>query len=175
MTPGFNEFATNGSVWDYTDPTHPVKVGELPGIYQASGVYDPATNQMVIVGNTSNRVGDTTRGMWVSGPIDPAKPNSWINNLQRVGTVSLPGDRESQLVSLKGGGFMLVGATNGGPVQGITAATPQGLMGRHPKRWWPPTSFRPSTAPPSRARRSTPRPALRQFSFSEHLAARADL
>ncbi|WP_297826718.1 hypothetical protein [Mycobacterium sp.] len=133
VTPGFNEFATNGSVWDYTDPTHPVKVGELPGIYQASGAYDPATHQMVIIGNTSNRVGDTTRGLWVSGPIDPARPNSWVNNLQRVGTVSLPGDRESQVVALKGGGFMLVGATNSGPVQGITAATPQGLMGATPQ------------------------------------------
>lgn len=130
--PGFNEYATNGSVWDYTDPAHPVKVGDLPGIYQASGVYDPATNQMVIIGNTSNKTGDLTRGMWVSGPIDPAKPNSWVNSLQRVGNVSLPGDRESQLVSLKGGGYMLVGATNGGPLQAISAATPQGLMGAAP-------------------------------------------
>ena len=132
-TPGFNEYATNGSVWDYTNPNHPVKVGELPGIFQASGVYDPATNQMVITGNTSNRTGDLTRGLWVSGPIDPANPNGWMNSLQRVGDVSLPGDRESQLVSLKGGGYMLVGATNGGPVQAITAATPQGLTAAAPQ------------------------------------------
>jgi hypothetical protein len=131
-TPGFNEYATNGSVWDYTDPAHPVKVGDLPGIFQASGVYDPTTNQMVIIGNTSNRTGDLNRGMWVSGPIDPAKPNNWINSLQRVGNVSLPGDRESQLVALKGGGYMLVGATNGGPLQAVSAATPQGLMGAAP-------------------------------------------
>lgn len=130
---GVNEYATNGSVWDYTDPGHPVKLGDLPGIYQASGVYDPATKQMVIIGNTSNRVGDTNRGLWVSGPIDPAKPNAWINSLQRVGNVSLPGDRESQVVSLQGGGFMLVGATNGGPVQAITAATPEGLTGATPQ------------------------------------------
>jgi hypothetical protein len=132
-TPGFNEYATNGSVWDYTNPNHPVKVGELPGIFQASGVYDPATNQMVITGNTSNRTGDLTRGLWVSGPVDPANPNGWMNSLQRVGDVSLPGDRESQLVSLKGGGYMLVGATNGGPVQAITAATPQGLTAAAPQ------------------------------------------
>lgn len=94
---GVNEYATNGSVWDYTDPNHPVKEGDLPGIYQASGVYDPATKQMVIIGNTSKRVGDTNRGLWVSGPVDPAEPNSWINSLQWVGNVSLPGDRESQL------------------------------------------------------------------------------
>lgn len=132
IQPGVNQFATNGSVWDFTDPAHPVKVGELPGIYQASGVYDPKTNQMVIVGNTSNRTGDLTRGMWVSGPVDPANPNGWMNSLQRVGNVSLPGDLESQLVSLKGGGFMLVGATNGDAVQAITAATPQGLMTTQP-------------------------------------------
>ncbi|WP_234812320.1 hypothetical protein [Mycolicibacter longobardus] len=131
--PGVNQFVTNGAVWDYTDPAHPVKVGDLPGIYQASGVYDPATNQMVIVGNTSNRTGDLTRGLWVSGPIDPAQPNGWVTSLQRVGDVGLPGDRESQLISLTGGGYMLVGATNGGPVSAITASTPQGLIGAAPQ------------------------------------------
>ncbi|MEE6177886.1 putative alpha/beta hydrolase [Mycobacterium sp. 050134] len=130
--PGFNQYATNGSVWDFTDPNHPVSLGDLPGIFQASGAYDPATKQMVIVGNTSNRVGDTNRGLWVSAPIDPAKPNGWVNSLQRVGDVSLPGDRESQLVALQGGGFMLVGATEFGPVQGIAAATPQGLTSAAP-------------------------------------------
>lgn len=131
--PGLNEFATNGSVWDFADPAHPVKVGDLPGIFQASGVYDPVTKQMVIVGNTSNKIGDTTRGLWTSGPIDPARPNDWINSLHQVGNVSLPGDRESQLISLRGGGYALVGATNGGPVQAITAATPEGLMAAAPQ------------------------------------------
>lgn len=131
--PGVNPFVTNGAVWDYTDPAHPVKVGDLPGIFQASGVYDPSTKQMVIIGNTSNRTGDLTRGMWVSEPIDPAQPTSWISSLQHVGDVSLPGDRESQLVALSGGGYLLVGATNGGPVQAISAATPHGLMGAAPQ------------------------------------------
>ncbi|BAX92031.1 hypothetical protein MSG_01878 [Mycobacterium shigaense] len=130
---GVNEYATNGSVWDFTNPDHPVKVGDLPGISQASGVYDAATNKMIIVGNGSNKTGDLTRGLWVSGPVDPANPNGWMNSLQRVGDVSLPGDRESQLVALKGGGYMLVGATNGGPIQAISAATPQGLMGATPQ------------------------------------------
>lgn len=132
VQPGINEYATNGSVWDFTDPNHPVKLGELPGIYQASGTYDAANNRMVIIGNTSNKTGDLSRGMWVSGPIDPAKPNSWMNSLQRVGNVSLPGDRESQLISLKGGGFAFVGSTNEGPVQAISAATPEGLMNAAP-------------------------------------------
>lgn len=129
-----NPFVSNGSVWDYTDPLHPVKVGDLPGIFQASGAYDPATNQMVIIGNTSDRIGDTARGLWVSDPIDPAHPNNWINTLHRIpGDVGLAGDRESQLVALKGGGYMFVGATKDGPVSAITAATPQGLIGATPQ------------------------------------------
>ena len=122
-----NPYVGTSSVWDYTDAAHPVKVGDLPGIFQGSGVYDQNTHQMVIVGNGSNRIGDTTRGLWVSAPIDPAHPNNWINSLQRVGDVNLPGDRESQLIALQGGGYGLVGATNGGPVQAITASTPEGL------------------------------------------------
>jgi hypothetical protein len=70
--------------------------------------------------------------LWVSGPVDPANPNGWMSSLQRVGDVSLPGDRESQLVALKGGGYMLVGATNNDAVSAITAATPQGLMSAQP-------------------------------------------
>jgi hypothetical protein len=130
--PGVNEYATNGSVWDYSNPAHPVKVGDLPGVFQASGVYDPATKQMVIVGNTSNKIGDTTRGLWTA-PVDPAHPNNWISSLHRVGDVALPGDRESQLIALKGGGYALIGSTNGGPVEAITASTPQGLMGAAPQ------------------------------------------
>lgn len=127
-----NPYVGSSSVWDYTNPDHPVKVGDLPGIFQGSGVYDPVTKQMVIVGNSSNRVGDTARGMWTSGPIDPAHPNDWINSLHQVGNVSLPGDRESQLIALQGGGYALVGATDRGPVSAITAATPQGLMNATP-------------------------------------------
>jgi hypothetical protein len=119
-------------VWDYTDPNHPVKVGELPGIYQASGAFDPATGRMVVIGNGSDKTGDLTRGMWVSDPVDATNPNGWMNTLHRVGDVSLPGNRESQLVALKGGGFMLTGATNDGPVAAISAATPQGLMNATP-------------------------------------------
>src|SRR5699024_804797 len=127
-----NPYVSNGSVWDFTDPVHPFKVGDLPGILQASGAYDPATNQMVIIGNTSNRTGDTTRGLWVSGPIDPTNPSGWINTLHYVGNVGLAGDRESQLIALKGGGYLLVGAIDKGPVSAITAATPQGLIGAQP-------------------------------------------
>jgi hypothetical protein len=109
-----------------------VKVGDLPGIYQGSGAFDPATGRMVIIGNGSDKVGDSARGMWVSAPVDPANPNGWLNSLHRVGDVSLPGNRESQLVALKGGGFMLAGSTDDGPVAAISAATPEGLMNAAP-------------------------------------------
>lgn len=129
-----NPFVSNGSVWDYTNPEAPVKVGDLPGIFQASGAYDPATKRMVVIGNTSARQGDLHRGMWLSAPVDAANPHDWINTLQPVpGTVGLPGDRESQLIALKGGGYMLVGATNGGPISALTASTPQGLIGGVPQ------------------------------------------
>ena len=130
---GDSPWVSNGSVWDFTGPAHPFKVGDLPGIYQASGVYDSATTQMFIIGNGSGQEGDLTRGLWVSRPINPSNPNGWISNLQRVGDVSLPGNRESQLVALQGGGFMFVGATDNGPVSAITAATPQGLINATPQ------------------------------------------
>ncbi|MGB3523877.1 MAG: hypothetical protein WBA50_20630 [Mycobacterium sp.] len=132
VQPGISPWATNGTVWDFTDPNHPVRVGDLPGIFQASGAYDAATNQMVIIGNASNTENDLTRGMWVSAPIDPANPNGWVSTLHRVGDVALPGNRESQVVALQGGGFMLVGATESGPVSAIAAATPQGLAAASP-------------------------------------------
>jgi hypothetical protein len=127
---GTNEFATAGSVYDFTDPAHPVKVADLTGIFQASGAYDAASNRMVIVGNTSNLENpNLPRGLWVSDPINPNSPNSWVNTLHNVGNVSLAGDRESQLVSLPGNrGFLLVGASNGLPVSGAVASTPEGLM-----------------------------------------------
>ncbi|GAB1811157.1 putative alpha/beta hydrolase [Mycobacterium sp. MUNTM1] len=129
---GQSPWVSNGSVWDYTDPNHPVKVGDLPQIYQGSGAFDPATGRMVIIGNGSGQEADSTRGMWVSDPVDPANPNGWLSSLHRVGDVNLPGNRESQLVALQGGGFMLTGATDRGPVTAISAATPEGLMGASP-------------------------------------------
>ena len=52
---GDSPWVSNGSVWDFTGPAHPFKVGDLPGIYQASGVYDSATTQMFIIGNGSGQ------------------------------------------------------------------------------------------------------------------------
>lgn len=127
------EYATaDTTVVDLDDPSK--SIGVLPSISQASGVYDPATNRMVIVGNTGPHPGDRTRMLYMSDPIDPKNPNGWMKTVKPVGEIKgLPGDRENQLVALKGGGFMLVGsdnATGAGsqPVSAVTASTPEGLV-----------------------------------------------
>lgn len=129
------EYATaDTTVVDLTDPSK--SIGVLPGISQASGAYDPATNRMVIVGNTGPHPGDRTRMLYMSDPIDPANPSGWMQTLKPVGEIKgLPGDRESQLVALKGGGFMLVGSDNFNqdvpgdqPMSAVTASTPEGLL-----------------------------------------------
>lgn len=101
------EYATaDTTVVDLADPSK--SLGVLPAIAQASGAYDPKTNRMVVVGNTGPHPGDRTRMLYVSDPIDPANPNGWMQTLKPQGEIQgLPGDRESQLVALKGGGFML--------------------------------------------------------------------
>jgi len=120
------------TVVDLNDPSK--RIGVLPGISQASGVYDPATNRMVIVGNDGPN--DRTRRLYMSDPIDPKNPNGWMQTLKPQGEVKgLPGDRESQIVALKGGGFMLVGSDNfdpnvpgDQPIGVVTASTPEGLL-----------------------------------------------
>jgi hypothetical protein len=129
--PHVNIYSTPGRVYDFTDPQHPVDLGALSAngvpIYQASGAYDAANRRMVIVGNTSNsKDAGLTRGLWVAD-VDPNNPNGWVSNLHQIGNVSLPGSRESQLVALKGGGFMLVGADDKGPVSAIASNTVEGL------------------------------------------------
>jgi hypothetical protein len=150
------EYATaDTTVVDLADPSK--SIGTLPGISQASGVYDPATNRMLIVGNTGPHKGDRTRMLYMSDPIDPTNPTGWTNTLTPVGEVKgLPGDRESQLVSLKGGGFMLVGSDNfdptvqgDQPVEAITARTPEGLLTAQATPLFPPGAGNwPNNAPP---------------------------
>ena len=102
-------------------------------IGQASGVYDPSTHKMYIVGNP-NGTGQRTL---YSAPYDPANPNGWMGNLAPVnafppgqsGAASLAGTRENQIVALPGGkGFMMVGAENGQPITAAVASTPEGLV-----------------------------------------------
>lgn len=128
------EYATTDTtVVDLAAPS--TRVGALSGIAQASGAYDSKTNRMIIVGNTGPHPGDRTRMLYVSDPIDPSNPNDWMRTLKPQGEIQgLPGDRESQLVALKGGGFMLVGSDNvvrdgnQQPIGAVTATTPEGLL-----------------------------------------------
>jgi hypothetical protein len=140
------EYATaDTTVVDMNDPSK--SIGILPGISQASGVYDPKTNRMIIVGNTGPHPGDRTRMLYMSDPIDPANPNAWMQTLKPQGEIrGLPGDRENQLVTLKGGGFMLVGSDNfdprvpgDQPMSAVTASTPEGLLTAQATPLFPPT------------------------------------
>lgn len=149
------EYATpDTTVVDLANPSE--RIGVLPGISQASGAYDPKTNRMVIVGNTGPHPGDRTRMLYMSDPIDPAKPNGWMQTVKPVGEIQgLPGDRENQLVALKGGGFMLVGSDNfdrsvpgDQPIGAVTASTPEGLMTAQPTQLFPPGSGWPGEAAP---------------------------
>jgi hypothetical protein len=152
-TPEQGYAAPDTTVVDLSDPSK--SIGVLPGISQASGAYDPKTNRMVIVGNPDPH--SRTRMLYTSDPIDPANPNAWVNTVRPVGEIKgLRGDRESQLVALKGGGFMLVGSDNiaaGGnqqPINAITASTPEGLLTAGPTNLFPPGAQPnwPNGAPP---------------------------
>ncbi len=124
---GVAEFVTNGSVYDVTNPASPKKLGDLPQIYQPSGVITNEGGQQTVtlIGNSSSE--DTVRQMWTA-PYDPKTPNSWINNLTPGGAVTgLPGNRESQVVPLLGGGNLFVG-TSGDGISGVTAGTTNGLQ-----------------------------------------------
>lgn len=136
-------------VQNLADPTH--DLGPLQGtllnssqkvnISQASGVYDPKTNRMVIVGNVG---ADGQRALWQSDPIKPGdSPNAWMNTMHQTGTFSNlgAGDRENQIVALPKGGYLLTSASNGAPVVGVTAATPDGLINASP------TNLTPTTIP----------------------------
>lgn len=98
-------------------------------IGQASGVYDPSTDTMWVVGNV-NGTGD--RGMWQSAPIGKGDPNAWTSTLQSRGTFApdspMNANRENQIAALPQGGFLLTGAADREGVYGATAATPNGLL-----------------------------------------------
>ncbi|KAA1432727.1 hypothetical protein F0402_01755 [Mycolicibacter arupensis] len=98
------------------------------GISQASGVYDPASGTMMIVGNVGQ---DGQRALWQSAPVaagDP--PHAWMNSLHEVGSFTNLGsaNRENQIVSLPQGGYLLTSASDGGQIVGVAAGSPQGLL-----------------------------------------------
>jgi hypothetical protein len=115
----------NSAIVDLQNPSR--IIGHAP-IAQASGAYDKKSNTMFIVGNPGDGNGDH-RELWQSDPIDPNNPNAWANNWHKVGDV-LPGNRENQLVALQGGGFLLAGSTDDGPIRGVASATPERLVGQ---------------------------------------------
>lgn len=133
--------AADTTVVDLSDPSK--SIGVLRGISQASAAYDPKTNRMYVVGNPDPHT--RQRMLYQSAPIDPAHPNDWVNTVQPIGPINgLPGDRENQLVALKGGGFMLVGSDayldpTRHAVSAVTASTPQGLLNATPTDLFPPS------------------------------------
>jgi hypothetical protein len=133
--------APESHVQNLADPAH--DLGALHGtllnsnqtapISQASGVYNPRTQQMVIVGNIG---ADGQRALWQSDPIKPGDPpNAWMNSMHQTGTFTNlgAGDRENQIVGLPQSGYLLTSASNGHPVVGLTAATPDGLVAAAPQ------------------------------------------
>jgi len=117
------------------DLAHPeTPLFTLHGISQASGAYDAQSGRMIILGNTRN--GD--RALWQSAPV--SENAAWGNTVQPLGTFSgaMNAGRESQIVALPQGGFLVVGAGDSPhspytlPVEAVTAATPQGLLSATP-------------------------------------------
>lgn len=126
-SPNKNYTSPDTVVVDLAHPDTPLFT--LQGISQASGAYDPQSGRMVILGNTPNG----QRALWQSAPA--GQNSAWGNTLQQQGTFNgaMNGNRESQIVALPKGGFMVVGAGETPthqtlPIQAVTASTPQGLL-----------------------------------------------
>ncbi|WP_131813440.1 hypothetical protein [Mycobacterium kubicae] len=124
-TPNNGYVTPNSVIVDLQNPS--TVIGRAP-VAQASGAYDRRSNTMFVVGNPGDGHG-IGRELWQSDPIDPHNPNAWANNWHKVGEV-LPGNRENQITALQGGGFMLTGSTDDGPISAVAAATPEGLVGQ---------------------------------------------
>ena len=140
----FNDTVFTSDDTVVVDLAHPDKIlFTLKGISQASGAYDAQSGRMVILGNTQS--GD--RALWQSAPI--SNNAAWGNTLQQLGTFSgaMNGDRESQIVALPKGGFLVVGAGTDRtyhctlPIEAVTAATPQGLLTATPTAIVPPQNL----------------------------------
>lgn len=125
----WNFISPHTSVYDLSNPGSPALIGQTPGS-QSSGAYDPISKTMVIVGN-DGWGSSAPRSIWQSTPVDPSKPNDWINHLTKIGDITGGGDRENQILALPGGGLLLLDANmnqiNGG-IYGATAWTPQQLL-----------------------------------------------
>jgi hypothetical protein len=130
----------NSHVIDLDNPgvdMGPLRTMDGRAIAQGSGVYDPKTNRMYVVGNQN---GNGPRTLY-SAPVTPGDPNGWTRNLTQVNTFGgMNGNRESQIAALPGGkGFMMVGAMDGQPITAAVASTPEGLLTAAPKVVSPPS------------------------------------
>ncbi|OBI53678.1 hypothetical protein A5707_11210 [Mycobacterium kyorinense] len=116
------------------DLAHPdQRLFTLEGVCRASGVFDPQSGRMIVVGNTP----EGNRAMWRSEPV--GKSHDWGALLPRqpykIFSGAMNGNRESQVVALPNdGGYLLVGATDNGPVEGVVARTPEGLFDAAPEQ-----------------------------------------
>lgn len=114
------EFTSPDTVMvDLSEPAVPITT--LSGIAQASATYDPNTGRMFVVGNTA-----AGRALWMSG-WRCRRP--WWNTLSKPAPFigALNGDRESQIVAVRGAGFLLVGAADYGPIVCAAASSAAGL------------------------------------------------
>lgn len=111
-------------LWNFTDPQHPVKIGDLPNMSQASVFYNSAEKQWVVVGNDMTANG-TPRTVWTA-PDTPGS-NQWMHNLGHGTAIPGGGNRENQYYPLKGGGVMLIDAADNTGVHAYVAPNTQGL------------------------------------------------
>lgn len=115
-------------VVDLAHPETPLYT--LHGISQASGAYDAKSGRMVIMGNGP----DGQRGLWQSAPV--SQNAAWGKApLESMGTFqgAMNGNRESQIVALPKGGFMVVGASETPdhqtlPLEAATSGDVRGLL-----------------------------------------------
>lgn len=115
-------------VVDLAHPETPLYT--LHGISQASGAYDAKLGRMIIMGNGA----DGQRGLWQSAPISQ-NPAWGKAPLESMGTFqgAMNGNRESQIVALPKGGFMVVGSSETPnqrtlPLEAATASDARGLL-----------------------------------------------
>jgi len=99
--------AKDTQVWSFADPEHPVKIGTLPNISQASVTYNSGEGKWVVTGNaaTADPSGKVTglgsRTIWTA--TDSAGNSSWMNGIGHGGsTVPGGGTRENQYADQSG-------------------------------------------------------------------------
>lgn len=127
LVPGAGFISADTVIVDLAHPETPIFT--LYGLSQASAAYDAQSGRMIVMGN-NGKYGD--RALWQSAPV--SENAAWYSTLQPLGTFSGPmnGGRESQIVTLPKGGFLVVGAGDARAIMAVTATTPEGLLTAKP-------------------------------------------